>query len=266
VKPTRVLVLSCEHGGNRIPAEYRSLFANRAAQAALRTHRGYDLGALPVARALARRFGVELIASEWSRLLIDLNRSRHHARLFSEFGATLDREARHRVLERYYVPHRERVEQQVRERLRGGVLHVAMHSFTPELDGEVRTADIGVLYHPGFPGDRAVGEQWHRILRQQAPELRVRRNYPYLGRSDGLHADLRQRFGSDHYWGIELEANQALLTGPPRIRAATTRAISNSLAELLMWLETARHDEPRTQGRRNSPARKKRAKLEHTAL
>jgi predicted N-formylglutamate amidohydrolase len=117
------------------------------------------------------------------------------------------------------------------------VLHVAMHSFTPELHGELRNADIGILYHSGFPGDRAVGERWHQILRRQAPELRVRRNYPYLGRSDGLHADLRRRFGSEAYWGIELEANQALLIGEPRVRSATTRAISNSLAELLAWLE-----------------------------
>jgi predicted N-formylglutamate amidohydrolase len=266
VNPGRALVLSCEHGGNRIPAEYRPLFSNRLAQAALATHRGYDLGALAVARILARRFGVELVSSEWSRLLVDLNRSIGHARLFSEFGATLDREARRRVLERYYTPHRERVAEQVRARSQGGVLHVAMHSFTPELNGAVRTADIGILYHPEFPGERAVGEHWQQILQRQAPELRVRRNYPYLGRSDGLHAYLRRSFGSDTYWGIELEANQALLVGSPQVRAATTRAISDSLAELVAWLDTKVTRTPHSGGRGGSSARKKRAKLEQRTL
>jgi predicted N-formylglutamate amidohydrolase len=266
VKQARTLVLTCEHGGNRIPAEYRPLFSSRAAQAALATHRGYDLGALPVARALARRFDVELVASEWSRLLVDLNRSVGHARLFSEFGATLDREARSRVLQRYYTPHRERVAEQVRAQSRGGVLHIAMHSFTPELDGAVRNADIGILYHPEFPGERAVGEYWQQILMRRAPELRVRRNYPYLGRSDGLHAYLRRRFGSEIYWGLELEANQALLVGSPQTRAAATRAISDSLAELLAWLDTDRANAPHSSHRVSSSARKKRAKLEHSAL
>ena len=39
------LLLSCEHGGNRVPPEYGELFAD--AEAVLQTHRGYDIGILP---------------------------------------------------------------------------------------------------------------------------------------------------------------------------------------------------------------------------
>ncbi len=39
-------------------------------------------------------------------------------------------------------------------------------------------------------------------------DLKVRRNYPYTGKSDGFTAYLRRRFPADVYVGIELEINQ----------------------------------------------------------
>ncbi len=43
---------------------------------------------------------------------------------------------------------------------------------------------------------------------QLAPELRLRRNYPYQGRGDGLTASLRKHHPDAAYVGIELEVNQ----------------------------------------------------------
>ena len=37
------IVLTCEHGGNDIPETYKKLFPN---DDLLKTHRGYDIGAL----------------------------------------------------------------------------------------------------------------------------------------------------------------------------------------------------------------------------
>ena len=53
------LLITCEHGGNRIPARYRPLF--RRHRAALESHRGYDPGALAVARDIAAAFDAELV-------------------------------------------------------------------------------------------------------------------------------------------------------------------------------------------------------------
>ena len=72
-------VITCEHGGNRIPAPYRDLFHTH--QALLDSHRGYDPGALIMARALATAFAAPLVTSTVSRLLVDLNRSVGHPRL-----------------------------------------------------------------------------------------------------------------------------------------------------------------------------------------
>ena len=66
------VVISCEHGGSRIPGRYRHLFAGRAAL--LESHRGWDPGALVMARALSRGLRAPLFASTTSRLLVDLNR------------------------------------------------------------------------------------------------------------------------------------------------------------------------------------------------
>jgi len=66
-------IITCEHGGNRIPASYRQLF--RGQRALLDSHRGYDPGALVMATTLAGTFRAPLVASTTSRLLIDLNRS-----------------------------------------------------------------------------------------------------------------------------------------------------------------------------------------------
>src|SRR5258708_4265355 len=74
-------LITCEHGGNRIPAPYRALF--RGSRALLDTHRGYDAGALVMARELARAFKAPLVSSTVSRLLVDLNRSVGHPQLFS---------------------------------------------------------------------------------------------------------------------------------------------------------------------------------------
>src|SRR5688572_16351358 len=63
------LLVSCEHGGNRIPARYRKLFS--ATRRVLATHRAYDPGALTMARDFARAFGCDLHYSTVSRLLVE---------------------------------------------------------------------------------------------------------------------------------------------------------------------------------------------------
>jgi hypothetical protein len=44
-------LITCEHGGNDVPAEYAELFRGR--EAMLQSHRGYDRGALRMARDFA---------------------------------------------------------------------------------------------------------------------------------------------------------------------------------------------------------------------
>jgi len=207
------LLLTCEHGGNRIPREHAPLF--RAASRDLASHRGWDPGALAIARALARSFRLPLHAATWSRLLVDPNRSFANPRIWSAYTSELPREVRERILARYWWPHRRNVEAALRALVAsdGRVVHVAVHSFAPVLGGERRNADVGLLYDSRRSGEKRLCTRWQEILEALDPTLRVRRNYPYRGADDGLPSWLRRRFPARCYAGVELELNQALLAG-----------------------------------------------------
>jgi predicted N-formylglutamate amidohydrolase len=204
-------VITCEHGGNRIPAPYDTLFQEE--QILLDSHRGYDAGALLMAEELAASCDGALVTATVSRLLVDLNRSVGHPQLFSATTRRLPQRVREEILAQYYRPYRAQVEALVSRAVSGGkrVIHISSHSFTPELDGKVRDADVGLLYHPGRHGEVQLCVHWQATLARLAPALRVRRNYPYAGKSDGLTAYLRQRFAPTAYIGIELEVNQRVV-------------------------------------------------------
>ena len=140
----------------------------------------------------------------------DLNRSIGHPQSFSAATRGAPAQQRAAIVEQYYLPYRERVERHVRQALSRGrrVIHLSSHSFTPALDGKLRNADVGLLYHPGRPGEVELCARWKASLAAIAPQLRVRRNYPYAGKGDGLTAALRSRFPPGAYVGIELEVNQ----------------------------------------------------------
>ncbi len=203
------LFVSCEHASNRIPAAYRELFTDNVV---LESHRGWDIGALQIAKQLAVFFDAPLHAANTSRLLVDLNRSQHHQKLFSEFVRDLSREKRETIIQKYYLPYRlqltENIASLIRQKHR--VLHISVHSFTPVMNGEVRNADIGLLYDPKRQSEKALCHAWQQHLKKDLPATPVRRNYPYTGIQDGLITSLRKQFGNDQYSGIELEINQRI--------------------------------------------------------
>lgn len=226
-------LVTCEHGGNEIPLEYRDLFAGQ--EEILASHRGHDPGALEVARELASTISSEFVFSTTSRLVVDLNRSFGHPRLFSEFTRPLPVSERKRLVAEHHRPYRDQVETLVAAAVACGdrVVHLSSHSFVPVLDGIVRTADIGLLYDPSRPDEARLCAVWRQILSTQAPDLRVRRNYPYRGYGDGLTTTLRRRVPPASYLGIELEVNHAtFLAGGPawhRLRTLLIQSFQTAL-------------------------------------
>ncbi len=200
------LVLTCEHGGKEIPEKYLPLFAK--AQEALNSHRGMDLGALDLFHHLSK-LAFFRRSSSISRLLIELNRSLRLKSLFSEFTTGLSKEEKSELIEVYYFPYRLEVEKEISELIDRGeeVLHLSVHSFTPEWKGEIRKADIGLLYDPSKASEKEFCKRFKQQLLLRAPSLKVRFNYPYLGIADGFPTYLRERFPTN-YSGIELEVNQ----------------------------------------------------------
>ena len=227
------LVLSCEHAGKTVPAKYRKLFKGK--QSVLDSHRGWDPGAIELARAIAKETGAPLVANTVSRLVVETNRSVPSPQLFSEFTRKLPREEKNALLKSHYHPHRGAVEAVVKSALRthARVVHVGVHTFTPVLNGKKRTTDIGLLFDPARKAEEDFCEVWLHALHWEAPLLRVKKNYPYKGSSDGLTTALRKKFAASRYVGIEIEVNQALAVGPARRWTDIPNRIARSLALLI---------------------------------
>lgn len=229
--PARVYLVTCEHGGNRIPREYLGLFDGWSELR--RTHRGYDMGALRMARDFSKALSAPLLVSTISRLLIDLNRSPGHPKLYSDATRAAPAGVRQEIFTRHYLPYREGAESAIAAAIADGaqVVHLSCHSFTPALDGKVRDADIGLLYDPSRPGEVALCRRWKAALRVHAGLMKTRLNYPYTGTSDGFTVHLRRRFPADRYIGIELEINQKHVRGQGRHWDALRAAIVSSFRE-----------------------------------
>jgi predicted N-formylglutamate amidohydrolase len=184
-----------------------------------------------MAKALARAVKAPLVTSTVSRLLVDLNRSIGHPQIFSAATRSAPATLRAKIVEQHYRPYRAEVERCVRQSVSRGrrVIHISSHSFSPELDGKVRLADVGLLYHPGRHGETELCARWKASLAAFAPELRVRRNYPYAGKGDGLTSHLRLRFPSKAYVGVELEINQRIVLAAGRRWTMLRHALIDSL-------------------------------------
>jgi len=208
MSPRRRLLVTCEHGGNRVPSAYRHLFQGK--QRILDSHCGYDPGALELARLLARHADTPLVYSTVSRLLVELNRSPGHPALFSVMTRSLNASQKRAIVSAYYEPYRARVEAAIVEATARGepVLHLSVHTFTPKLRGVVRTADIGLLYDPSRTWEKEFCRTWGAAFARMAQTLRIRRNYPYRGNADGLVTYLRRRHQPEQYAALELEVNQ----------------------------------------------------------
>jgi predicted N-formylglutamate amidohydrolase len=223
-------LLSCEHGGNSIPAAWRYLFKGK--QSILDSHRGWDPGALVCAKRLSAKLDIPLISSTTSRLLIDLNRSLHHRQLFSEFSRPLPETERTAIVSSQYLPYRDRLQEAINGiiKRRGFALHLSIHSFTPCLGNTVRNADIGILYDPERERELGFAACLHECLRGLDHALLIRRNYPYRGAADGATTCYRKQYAENKYAGLEIEINQKF---PRETDNRTWCRLQNTIAQAI---------------------------------
>ena len=209
---TEVVVVTCEHASWRVPRELARLGLPAAV---LRSHRGWDPGALPVARAVAMAWSAPLYAGEWSRRVVDLNRSAElPAVILPQVegrpvpGNALPGPERGERLRRFWAPWRARVEREFTAagRRRRPVLHLSIHSFVERLHGVERTNDVGLLYDHRRPRERALASALRELLRVRGWSVRC--NFPYHGHTDGHTASWRRRLPEQRYLGLEIELNQ----------------------------------------------------------
>ena len=152
----RFLVI-CDHASNHLPADYNNLGLS-ADQ--LERHIAYDLGALDVARKISQGLSCPLVASQFSRLLIDPNRGLDDPTLVMKLsdGAVIpankdvdpyrNKGEWQRRVDDFYQPYDEALKAAVQTALAAGVAPIilSVHSFTPNWRDTIRPWHAGVLW------------------------------------------------------------------------------------------------------------------------
>ena len=228
------LILTCEHATCAVPEAFRELFHGE--EDTLTSHRGWDPGALNLTQHLSREFRTNLLHSDITRLLVDINRSPGHPELFSEFAMLLPEPRREGLLKRHYQPYLDSLRARVADPLtrHPTVLHLSVHTFTRDYEGSRRKTDIGILFDPARAAEAALAQNWLLALRAAAPELAVDANLPYAGTDDGLTTLLRGEHPADAYLGIELEVCQSFfLDGAPLRWDALRKLVTTTLRGLI---------------------------------
>lgn len=153
----RRFLIICDHASNFVPPELDGL---GLPPEALQRHIAYDPGALEVALLIAERLNCPLVASQFSRLLIDPNRGLDDPTLVMKLsdGAiipanrTLDpfqnkAEWQARI-DDFYAPYNQAIEAAIAAAQADGCVPIilSVHSFTPMWRGTARPWQAAVLW------------------------------------------------------------------------------------------------------------------------
>lgn len=184
-------LITVDHASNFVPAEINGgdLGLDPADMA---RHIAYDVGALGCSLRLAELLDAPVIASNFSRLVIDPNRGEDDPTLVMHlYDGTIIPANRHidaAEIERrktaYYRPYHAALADLAARR--DDVILIAMHSFSPKLNGRAhRPWEIGVLHAP--QEDRFGRALIDRLNRESG--LTVGDNEPYAGHLPGDSVD-----------------------------------------------------------------------------
>ena len=174
--------LTCDHASNRIP---RALGNMGLDESELQRHIAWDIGALAVAKRMSDALDAILVYQNYSRLVIDCNRSPSVPAAIPEVSehttipANLDlsaAEARRRA-RAIHAPYHNCIQDLMDQRAvaRRPTIYIAMHSYTPVFKGTERHWHMSVMYHR----DRRLAGLLLEIIHATAPDLIVGDNEPY---------------------------------------------------------------------------------------
>lgn len=224
-------VILCDHAARRVP---RALAGLGLPESELERHIAWDIGAAALARCIAERLEGWLIVQNYSRLVIDCNRTLGHRDSIatrSEDTAipgnqNLSAEQATQRAATLFEPYHARIREELDRRAAAGEdpVLVFVHSFTPVFRGVSRPWHAGVLYHH----DTRLALPLLAALRAE-PNLVIGENEPYAGSplTDYGLVEHAERRGLRY---VELEVRQDLLSDGAGARAWGDR-LSRLLAE-----------------------------------
>ena len=146
-------LLVCEHAGLSVPQVLGDM---GLADDSWKQHIASDLGAKQVARYLARQLGPPLVFQQYSRLVIDCNRTYTADSLIPEVShgteipgnRGLDEQDRMARINEIHRPFHTEISQALDRRRVENIptILVSIHSFTPKLGNEERPWHVGIQY------------------------------------------------------------------------------------------------------------------------
>ena len=189
-RPGRFLV-TCDHASNRVPDCVGGGDLGIAASDMAR-HIAYDIGARGLALELGRLLDSPVVASRFSRLVVDPNRGEDDPTVLMKlYDGTIipanrdaDEAEKERRLAAFHRPYHAEVARLAA--CRGDSAILAVHSFTPQLKGRApRPWQVAVLHSP--QDDRLAQTFLGRLAAE--PDLCVGDNEPYAGHlaGDSIH-------------------------------------------------------------------------------
>lgn len=187
---SRVLVV-CDHASCRVPAALDNLGLSEIERT---EHIGWDIGAGAVARRLSALLDAPAILAGYSRLVIDCNRRPGHPEsILAESDGIpvpgnqgLTPEEAERRAQALFHPYHEAIAGVLDSvRSRGETpAYVALHTFTPNMNGMARPWHFGVLWDR----DARIARPLIEALRKRTG-LRIGDNEPYSGRDHGAFSN-----------------------------------------------------------------------------
>ncbi|MCK5167561.1 MAG: N-formylglutamate amidohydrolase [Rhodospirillaceae bacterium] len=179
------VVIVSDHASNTVP---KSLGDLGLSSDNFKKHIAYDIGADMVTRFLADRLNASAVIANYSRLVIDLNRQPGDPGSIPEISddieipgnINLSQQATNDRLNEIFTPYHGAVDGEIMKLWKQHGKPPALfsiHSFTPEMNGENRLWDMGVLWNR----DPRMAKPLIENL-ETWPGLHVGDNQPYSGR------------------------------------------------------------------------------------
>lgn len=229
----KIIFLTVEHALNKIPQEYKYLHSDKEL---IHSGKAYDIGALKVAKIVAKHFNAHLHKNYVSRLLVDCNRSPRNKKAILKYIYHLPKQEKQVILEKFYYPYWNLGIKKLKYFYNNNyqILNIALHSFSQVLDNKSRNNDIALLYRPWVKEEKEFCHIWAEEIKKLDQNILLRFNYPYTGKSDCFTNYCGDKLFTNRkrFLGIFLELNQKNMTQSSS-RNKITQIIIKSLENTL---------------------------------
>lgn len=212
----------CDHASYRVPKSLKNLGMKKKD---LQKHIGWDIGIADAGRHIAKALDMPVLLASYSRLVVDLNRAPTHRECMAETSDHIPVPANRKLsaaqkkqrLDEIFWPYQKQIGLQTAKMLKksGVPLLLAIHSFTPVMDGEKRPWDIGIL----FNHEKKIARTLAREFGRRYPQYNVGLNAPYTLKDERFKGSTIWRWGEQK--GIPyvfVEFRQDLIDTPKKAR------------------------------------------------